>query len=760
MSPALLTRSSFDTDRTDDSSSDGEAFIDKALQDIRVASSQNQVREVQIAEKVERQPQRLPSVPRGSPTPGFLHPGRFRSNDVGMPSRPSSSQRMDSGRFQSNNITPSSHTSSRLAAVRFSSAQSVNSQSVLSYEVHAISASFRKSNSATLKETGESSEAGGQAAGAPVRQVVSPQCPMSQKPMGAFRRKCRNLRGADAWQSNDSIPMALSDETHLQFLPSLSFLNVLSSPTAGMNEYASIIGDEVKRVLIVDHCSVVFVDQLRQIMCCVTSARTFNIPWNSGYIGDTACLGSFAVMDDVSARICTDRNIEKRMGASVTSALCFPIRHMVDPTNIIGVIEVGRDGGGSGKPPFDKSDAKLCDTCESIARVMSDSFYRHRWAVLESCSSPDDAEVTSLVSQTMPRRSQTLLKGQLKAFGNDAFGDANEKWQGCLAVNDAHGLHHARTLQFNALAYSEFELLGKVEPVLRHTGCKERFAVPEKRLHLWASAAMRMYRDNPFHNWYHAFSCFQMCYYQLVSTNISSHFSCLDTFSLLVAALCHDLDHPGFTNAFMVDSESELAIRYNDNAVLENHHASLACELLRQDDTAITVNMQRVDKSSMRRTIIRCILNTDMSYHKEITQKVQAGVGFLEDKSLTLSACIHAADLSAQVLPWDIAMQWESRISEEFVRQATAERDAGRTPAPFMDFRMDDVRQRGKLQRDFCDFVLLPLWDPLTQVLKELRPAYRNLVNNRSFYEVRFNTGEDPPRDRKHRARSTNNGYT
>lgn len=35
---------------------------------------------------------------------------------------------------------------------------------------------------------------------------------------------------------------------------------------------------------------------------------------------------------------------------------------------------------------------------------------------------------------------------------------------------------------------------------------------------------------------------------------------------LLVAAICHDVDHDGFTNSYHINSQSELAQRYNDKS--------------------------------------------------------------------------------------------------------------------------------------------------------------------------------------------------
>lgn len=253
----------------------------------------------------------------------------------------------------------------------------------------------------------------------------------------------------------------------------------------------------------------------------------------------------------------------------------------------------------------------------------------------------------------------------------------------------------------------------------------------------------KLYRDNAFHNWYHGFSVFHMCYYQMYTSARFGQFSSLEAFALLIATLCHDLDHPGFTNAFMIESASPLALRHNDISVLENHHANLCCELLRRPATAIIGGLDAASLKVLRRYTIKCILDTDMAHHGEMVQKLQDPTS-VDDRQLMMSAAVHTCDLSAQVLPWHIASQWEEMISTEFVNQAHEEKAAGRTPLPFMNFPMEDIKLRGKLQRDFLDFVLIPLWDPFTQLIPELRPCYRNLIKNRSYYHHRHLTGEDP----------------
>lgn len=58
----------------------------------------------------------------------------------------------------------------------------------------------------------------------------------------------------------------------------------------------------------------------------------------------------------------------------------------------------------------------------------------------------------------------------------------------------------------------------------------------------------------------------------------------LDEVASLIAAIVHDVDHPGYTNSFLCNAGSELAILYNDIAVLESHHAALAFKLTAREE--------------------------------------------------------------------------------------------------------------------------------------------------------------------------------
>lgn len=49
-------------------------------------------------------------------------------------------------------------------------------------------------------------------------------------------------------------------------------------------------------------------------------------------------------------------------------------------------------------------------------------------------------------------------------------------------------------------------------------------------------------------------------------------FTMIEKLSLMIAAVGHDLDHPGLNNTYQMNALTQLAIAYNDTSPLENHH--------------------------------------------------------------------------------------------------------------------------------------------------------------------------------------------
>uniref|UniRef100_A0A1I8IRR7 Phosphodiesterase n=1 Tax=Macrostomum lignano TaxID=282301 RepID=A0A1I8IRR7_9PLAT len=124
--------------------------------------------------------------------------------------------------------------------------------------------------------------------------------------------------------------------------------------------------------------------------------------------------------------------------------------------------------------------------------------------------------------------------------------------------------------------------------------------------------------DNCYHNATHGADVMQSSAYFLERDRIKSIFDEMDEVASLLGALVHDLDHPGRTNPFLINSQHKLAILYNDITVLESHHVSLAFQLTTRDDRInIFKNMSREDYKTLRQSMIDIVLATEMAKHFE-----------------------------------------------------------------------------------------------------------------------------------------------
>ena len=192
------------------------------------------------------------------------------------------------------------------------------------------------------------------------------------------------------------------------------------------------------------------------------------------------------------------------------------------------------------------------------------------------------------------------------------------------------------------------------------------------------------YHDNPFHNFRHAASVTQFACLLSKSLNLAESLGKYGHFAVIFSAILHDVNHPGNTNLFEINSSSERALLYNDVSVLESHHCATTFRLMRQEGLNIMEGFSKETAIDVRKMIVSCILATDMSVHfqlvDEFSRKTSASnwstTGFPE-KTLLGKIVVHAADLSNPVRPFEIAKKWSLLIAEEFNKQVELERELG-----------------------------------------------------------------------------------
>uniref|UniRef100_H3CVS7 Phosphodiesterase n=1 Tax=Tetraodon nigroviridis TaxID=99883 RepID=H3CVS7_TETNG len=126
-------------------------------------------------------------------------------------------------------------------------------------------------------------------------------------------------------------------------------------------------------------------------------------------------------------------------------------------------------------------------------------------------------------------------------------------------------------------------------------GVCEFLNCPEATLRSWLQVIEANYHSsNSYHNSCHAADVLHATAYFLCKERVKQSLDPIDEVAALIAATVHDVDHPGRTNSFLCNAGSELAILYNDTAVLESHHAALAFQITTRDDKCnIFKNIER-----------------------------------------------------------------------------------------------------------------------------------------------------------------------
>ncbi|XP_061739387.1 cAMP-specific 3',5'-cyclic phosphodiesterase 4D-like isoform X3 [Nerophis ophidion] len=252
--------------------------------------------------------------------------------------------------------------------------------------------------------------------------------------------------------------------------------------------------------------------------------------------------------------------------------------------------------------------------------------------------------------------------------------------------------------------------------------------------------------DVAYHNNIHAADVVQSTHVLLSTPALEAVFTDLEIMAVLFASAIHDVDHPGVTNQFLINTSSELALMYNDASVLENHHLAVGFKLLQGADCDIFQNLSKKQRDSLRKMVIDMVLATDMSKHMNFladmktmveTKKVTSlGVLLLDnysDRIQVLQNMVHCADLSNPTKPLEMYRQWTDRIMVEFFTQGDRERDKGMEISPMCDKHNASIE---KSQVGFIDYVVHPLWETWADLVHpDAQDILDTLEDNREWYQ-------------------------
>ncbi|XP_071446003.1 probable 3',5'-cyclic phosphodiesterase pde-5 isoform X3 [Hetaerina americana] len=432
-------------------------------------------------------------------------------------------------------------------------------------------------------------------------------------------------------------------------------------------------------------------------------ATEIRFPLGTGIAGQVAMTGEVLNIEDAYSDPRFNRTVDQLTGYHTHSILCMPI---FIRGSVIGVVQMVNKHSGR----FTKEDEEAFETfavyCglalhhaklyDKIRR--SEQKYRVAMEVLSYHNTCAENEVELMKHRGIPDKKATSLGVDDYHFSVFTLDDFQKAQYAVYMFKDLFGLS-----RFDADSLIRFMLTVK-----------------------------KNYRRVPYHNWTHGFSVANSMYTIVKRANVA--FNTTECLALYIGSLCHDLDHRGKNNKFMLDTESPLACIYS-TSTMEHHHFNQTVTILQQEGHNIFSKLSSEEYKNVLGLIKHCILATDLALFfpnkarlAQLVNDNKFSWDNMDHRLLIQAVTMTASDLSASTKPWDVQVETVKVIFEEFYEQGDAERAAGRAPIPMMDRNKPD--QQAASQVGFLTGICIPCYELLYKLIPETKPMLDKCQQN------------------------------
>ena len=232
---------------------------------------------------------------------------------------------------------------------------------------------------------------------------------------------------------------------------------------------------------------------------------------------------------------------------------------------------------------------------------------------------------------------------------------------------------------------------------------------------------------NPYHNAVHAANVVRTLYCILNAAQADA-FSPAMEFAALLAAVMHDVGHPGRSNAFMV-KRRKFSFVINEGDVNEQVSAMIMKIMLSMPE--LDIFQTKVHGEHLRTAIlnlcIELILITSFARYSALTSRLEAILeddgdhfcgawGVMREDDFTnqeaislLELALVCSDIGHVCDEWGVHEEWVARLTEEFHLEGDDVKLDGQKPAPFMDRDAGGFFNLQDGQVGFLENVALPL---------------------------------------------------
>ncbi|XP_042897333.1 probable 3',5'-cyclic phosphodiesterase pde-5 isoform X3 [Parasteatoda tepidariorum] len=430
-------------------------------------------------------------------------------------------------------------------------------------------------------------------------------------------------------------------------------------------------------------------------------------PIGKGIAGYVAMTGESLNISDAYNDKRFNRSVDQRTGYNTKNLLCMPI---FTRGNVIGVVQMVNKSDGA----FTKDDEEAFATFAGYCGLAL-----HHARLYEKIRRSEQKHKVALEILSYHN---TCREDEVKALK-----------QIKLSVN----VEQLKNFDFNAeLLSSDEKVLAAIFMLQDLPNVQKFVKIDQDSLMRFALTVRKNYRRVPYHNWTHGFSVANSVYALLKS---NSSFKPLEELALYVACLCHDLDHRGKTNQFLVSFASPLASIYS-TSVLEHHHFNMTVSILQQDGHNILSNLTSSEYKKVLYNIKNFILATDLSSFfpnkAKLSQIVESNLfdWDSQDHRLLLEALIMTAcDLCGSSKGWDQQKQIVEVIFEEFYNQGDVEKSQGMQPLPIMD--RSKSGEQPDSQVGFLKGICIPCYELLHALIPESKPMLNGCRSNLEKWE-------------------------
>jgi hypothetical protein len=287
---------------------------------------------------------------------------------------------------------------------------------------------------------------------------------------------------------------------------------------------------------------------------------------------------------------------------------------------------------------------------------------------------------------------------------------------------------------FNVEEWDTFGFFGILFEIFERFQLLSEFRISNAKFYRFLEHISLAYNPLPFPNWGHAVNVAQFVSNEVVVGELQGVFTKLELAALLVAALCHDANHDGFSKTSVTQEATPIGILFKKQSVMETNHCLTSIHVLSREECNILDALSPVEQKEAWNLIINLILITDMAKHfsflTEVNHRLEEGPLFHnnpDERALLMQLLLKCADLCDLARPRGIDKLCNC-LCEEFFKQG----DIDNTPE--MAFTSPD-KDRANIDKENSEravyqYVCLPLFETTARACPPLQANVVQLKKN------------------------------